>query len=33
MQKENFDLNKVKTLSPNEAKQYVDNYFIPISKW
>jgi hypothetical protein len=31
MQKENFDLNKVKALSPIEAKQYVDKYFIPLT--
>jgi phage/plasmid-associated DNA primase len=28
---ENFDLNKIKTLSPIEAKQYIDKYFIPLT--
>ena len=28
---ENFDLNKIKTLSPIEAKQYVDKYLIPLT--
>lgn len=31
MQTENFDLNKVKTLSQNEARQYVDKFFIPLT--
>jgi hypothetical protein len=28
---ENFDLNKIKTLSPIEAKNYIDKYFIPLT--
>ena len=28
---ENFDLNKIKTLSPVEAKNYIDKYFIPLT--
>ncbi len=28
---ENFDLNKIKTLSPVEAKTYIDKYFIPLT--
>lgn len=28
---ENFCLDKVKTLSPSEAKQYVDKFFIPLT--
>lgn len=28
---ENFCLDKVKTLSPTEAKQYVDKFFIPLT--
>ena len=28
---ENFDLNKIKNLSLNEAKLYVDKYFIPLT--
>src|ERR1700722_9482709 len=31
MQTENFDLDKVKTLSPLDAKQYVDKYFVPLT--
>lgn len=27
----NFDLNKVKTLSPADAKKYIDDYFIPLT--
>src|SRR5574343_85057 len=28
---ENFDLNKIKNLSFNEAKLYIDKYFIPLT--
>ena len=28
---ENFNLEKLKTLSPNDAKTYVTKYFIPLS--
>lgn len=31
MNTENFDLNKIKTLSPNDAKLYIDKFFIPLS--
>ncbi len=31
METQNFDLNKVKTLSPMDAKLYVDKYFIPLT--
>ena len=30
MESQNFDLNKIKTLSPNDAKTYIDTYFIPL---
>jgi hypothetical protein len=28
---ENFDLNKIKDLSPKDAKSYIEKYFIPLS--
>ena len=28
MESQNFELNKIKTLSPNDAKAYIDKYFI-----
>jgi hypothetical protein len=28
---ENFDLNKIKNLSQNESKKYIDKYFIPLT--
>ena len=28
---ENFDLSKIKNLSPIEAKAYIDKYFVPLS--
>ena len=29
--KANFCLNHIKTLSPNEARRYIDSYFIPLT--
>ena len=29
--KPNFSLNHVKTLSPNDARRYIDSYYIPLT--